>query len=106
MGEVRPRLSWKSAPARWQLDLDAVSTGPNLLGILALYIASEIAGTGRGMAFCSSCEQSYSPERRLNPNNRNYCPKCRGVSGKRAARRDASRDFRRREREKARQSSR
>jgi len=100
IGQIRPRISWNRTPSGWRFSLDAVSTGPNLFGLLALYIVSEVAGTGQGIAFCSSCAKSYRPERRLNPKNRNYCPKCRGESGKQAARRDAARDFRRRQREK------
>ena len=74
MGQVRPRLSWSKAKVGWRFVLDAVSTGPNLFGLLALYLANEVAGTGKGVAFCSSCGQSYRPERRLNANTRNYCP--------------------------------
>ena len=102
LGQVRPRISWNRTPAGWRFSLDAVSTGPNLIGILALYIASEVAGTGKGSAICSSCTKWYRLERRLNPKHRNYCPECRGESGKQAARRDAARDFRRRQRENGR----
>lgn len=100
IGQVRPRIAWSKQKSDWRLSLDAVSTGPNLFGLIALYLATEVAGTGKGIAFCSSCGDSYEPERRLNPKYRNYCPKCRGESGKQAARRDAARDFRRRQREK------
>jgi hypothetical protein len=100
IGQVRPRVAWNKTPAGWRFSLDAVSIGPNLFGLLALYIATEVAGTEKGIAICSSCSKSYQPERRLNPNNRNYCPKCRGESGKQAARRDAAREFRKRQREK------
>jgi len=100
IGQVRPRISWNRTPSGWRTSLDAVSTGPNLFGLLALYIVSEVAGTGKGIAICSSCTKSYRLGRRQNPKNRNYCPKCRGDSGKQAARRDAARDFRRRQREK------
>jgi hypothetical protein len=99
MGQVRPRISWGRAPSVWRLSLDAVSTGPNLFGLLALYIANEM-GTGEGFAFCSSCGKSYRVDRRPNPKNRNYCPDCRGDSGKKAAWRDAAREYRRRQREK------
>jgi len=103
IGQVRPRISWNRTPSGWRFSLDAVSTGPNLFGLLALYIASEVGGTGKGSAICSSCTKWYRLERRLNPKNRNYCPECRGESGKQAARRDAARDFRRRQRDKGRQ---
>ena len=100
IGQVRPRISWNRTPSGWRVNLDAVSMGPNLFGLLALQVASEVTGTGKGIAICSSCAKSYRPERRLNPKHRNYCPDCRGVSGKQAARRDAARDFRRRQQEK------
>jgi hypothetical protein len=102
IGQVRPRISWNRTPSGWRFNLDAVSIGPNLFGLLALYIASEVSGTGKGIVICSSCARSYRPERRLNPNHRNYCPDCRGDSGKQAARRDAARDYRRRQRERVR----
>jgi hypothetical protein len=102
IGQVRPRISWHRTPQAWRFSLDAVATGPNLFGLLALYVATEVTGTGKGIAICSSCTNAYRPERWLNPKNRNYCPKCRGDSGKQAARRDASREYRRRKREKGR----
>ena len=101
IGQVRPRVSWNKTSKGWRLDLDAVSTGPNLFGLLGLYITNEVAGTEKGFAICSSCARFYrTGTRRPNPKNRNYCPGCRGDNGKQAAQRDASAAYRRRQREK------
>jgi hypothetical protein len=96
IGQVRPRISWRKDQARFSLD--AVSSGPNLFGLLALNIAVAIAaGHGeQGLAVCSACGLSYIPDRRPNPDRRNYCEKCR----LKAARREASRQYRQRERMK------
>jgi hypothetical protein len=93
IGQVRPRISWRKDRARFSLD--AVSSGPNLFGLLALNIAVAIAvGHGeQGLAVCSACGLSYIPDRRPNPNRRNYCEEC----GLKAAMRDASRDYRARQ---------
>ena len=92
MGQVRPRIGWRNDRARFSLD--AVSSGPNLFGLLALNIAVAIAaGEGeKGLAVCSSCGSSYIPSRRPDPNRRNYCYQC----GLKAAQRFASRRYRRR----------
>lgn len=102
IGQVRPRISWNKTSKSWRLDLDAVSTGPNLFGLLGLYIANEVAGTEKGYAICSSCARFYRTERHPNPKNRNYCQECRGENGKQAAWRDAARDYRRRQQERSR----
>src|SRR5262249_44652192 len=94
IGQVRPRVSWKREPPGWNFGLDAVTTGPNLFGLLALYIANEVTGSGRAKAFCTSCGKLYDAGRRLNQKRANYCPQCRGKSGKQAAWRDASRRYR------------
>jgi hypothetical protein len=90
IGQVRPRISWQKDKARFSLD--AVSSGPNLFGILALNIAVAIAaGDGeKGLAICSACGLSYIPARRPDPNRSNYCKAC----GLKAAQRDASRRYR------------
>jgi hypothetical protein len=90
MGQVRPRISWRKDKARFSLD--AVSSGPNLFGILALNIAISIAaGEGeKGLAVCSACSLSYIPTRRPDPNRSNYCSAC----GLKAAQRAASRRYR------------
>jgi hypothetical protein len=100
MGQVRPRVSWNRTPPGWVLNLDAVGTGPNLFGLLSLYIASEVAGAGTAGVFCTSCGRFYTPNRRPNPCRSNYCQQCRGETGKNAAWRDASRRYRRRRAER------
>jgi hypothetical protein len=94
IGQVRPRISWQNDRARFSLD--AVSSGPNLFGLLALNIAVAIASGDSGLAVCSNCGNSYLPSRRPDPNRRNFCEGC----GKKAAQRDAARDYRQRQREK------
>lgn len=97
IGQVRPRISWSISG--WRFNLDAASMGPNLFGLLALYVATEVAGMG--FASCSECGKSYRPERQLNPKTRNYCLECRGgIGGKKAAWREASRRYRRLQGEK------
>ena len=90
IGQVRPRISWRNDKACFSLD--AVSSGPNLFGLLALNIAVAIAsGDGeKGLAVCSACGDSYIPTRRPDPNRRNYCERC----GLKAAQRVASRKYR------------
>jgi hypothetical protein len=83
MGQVRPRISW----SKRRFSLDAVSSGPNLFGLLALAIAVAITD---GISICSACGCDYKPRRRPNPNRREYCDSCR-ASGR--AQRDASRDW-------------
>lgn len=98
LSQVRPRISWNETVADWRCSLDALCTGPNLFGVLAVYLIGAIAAPGRGIAICSSCAQPYIPERRPDPNRNNYCRHCQGKSGKQAARRDAARRFRAKQR--------
>lgn len=93
IGQVRPRISWrKDKEGKARFSLDAVSSGPNLFGLLALNIAVAIAaGDGeKGLAVCSGCGHSYIPSRRPNPSRQNYCEAC----GRKAAQREASRRYR------------
>jgi hypothetical protein len=90
IGQVRPLIRWKKETQKWQFCLDSVTSGPNLFGLLALSLALSIAGTE--LAVCCSCGQSYLPDRRPDPDRRNYCSAC----GKTAAQRDASRAYRQR----------
>jgi hypothetical protein len=93
IGQVRPQIGWRNKRGpKAQFSLEAVTSGPNLFGLLALNIAVAIAaGDGeKGLAICSACAQSYIPKRRPDPNRRNYCANC----GLRAAQRDASRRYR------------
>ena len=93
LGQVRPRIEWRRP---WRFSLAAGSAGPNLFGVLALFMITEIANAS--IAICSSCCHAYRPERRIDPKRRNYCPACRGPTGRRAAVRDAQRDWRGRQR--------
>jgi len=97
MGQIRPRISWerqrqpdRMSQANWvgRFSLDAVSSGPNLFGLLALGLLLAIARTS--LAVCSACANSYIPKRRPNPNRRNYCTRC----GLKAAQLEASRRYR------------
>jgi hypothetical protein len=54
-----------------------------------------VVGRRRGLAICSSCGTFYTPERRPAANRRRYCDEC----GPSAARRDASADYRARQRQ-------
>src|ERR1039457_5587008 len=98
LSQVRPRISWNETVADWRCSLDALCTGPNLFGVLAVYLIGAIAAPGRGIAICSSCAQPYIPARRPDPNRNNSCRHCQGKSGKQAARRDAARRFRAKQR--------
>lgn len=62
-----------------------------LFGALACQLALAIT-RAEGLAICSACGRAYAPPRKPNPDLRNYCRSC----GRRAAMRDASRDYRRR----------
>ena len=91
LGGVELEFSWRDHPAI------VYSTGGlvNLFGYLALQLMLAISRTG-GLVNCSNCAGTYIPSRRPNANLRNYCPGC----GRKAALRDAARDYRRRQREK------
>jgi hypothetical protein len=91
IGQVRPRVEWHSKKKRWQIELAAQSV-PNLFGLIAHNLLLSV--TGSGLVICSSCHKSFVPERRPDPGRRNYCSAC----GKRAAQRDAARDYRQRNR--------
>jgi hypothetical protein len=100
IGQIRPRLSWKKRRAQDRIgpadgarfSLDAVTSGPNLFGLLALDLALAIAG--KSLAVCTACAKSYMPKRRPNPNRQNYCEYC----GLKAAQSHASRRYRMRKR--------
>ena len=68
----------------------------NLFGHLTLQLMTAMART-EGLGLCSGCGESYViTGNRPNPNRRSYCPQC----GRRAALRDAAREYRRRKRER------
>jgi DNA-directed RNA polymerase subunit RPC12/RpoP len=84
-GGVRPTMEY--GRDFWSVKL----TGHGLFGVLAVYLSLSIAKTG-GFAICTSCSRPYLPRRQPNANRRQYCPEC----GRKAAMRDAARDYRRR----------
>lgn len=84
---VRPLLHQRGNRLRIRLG------GGGVLGTLVLQ--TTLAATrSDGIAFCSECQMPYAPNRRPNPNRRNYCPLCRdeGVPN-----RDAQRAWRARQ---------
>ena len=86
-GGVRPTMEY--GRDSWSVKL----MGHGLFGALTLYLSLSIART-EGFAICSSCGRPYFPPRQPNPDRRQYCHEC----GKKAALRDAARDYRRRKR--------
>ena len=87
LGNVRPRISWRSAGSP-EIHL----VGPNLFSAIALQLTFAVAGSD-GVAVCSGCGRAHLPSRRGRTEQRNYCSDCRehGVPL-----RDAQRDYRRR----------
>ncbi len=89
MTYVRPRLMWDAE--------DAVVTlsGAGLMGAISMLVLTAVFG--QGLAMCANCGQWHSPMRPQS-DRRSYCLICR-QSG--APERDASRDYRRRQRKTA-----
>ena len=84
VGDVRPYID----PAKM---FEAIGfSGAGMLGSVARELLMA-AFTHQRMTTCSGCSVLFFPKRRPTPNRRSYCPDC----GLRAARRDASREFRR-----------
>lgn len=74
------------------------AAGGNLYGELALQLLLHISQTD-GLANCAACGRPFAPsDRRPKSNQRAYCPQCRRAG---APVRDAMRDYRAREKEKA-----
>jgi hypothetical protein len=90
---IRPRFFWNEQTSSWQIDLDSEGSAINLPALMVIELIVTIADKD-GFAICSSCHRAYIPERRPDPTRRNYCPTCRSS----AAARDASRDYRERNR--------
>jgi hypothetical protein len=90
LGGIRPRVKFR--PAR--IHISFLSNG-GLFGALAIQLMQSVIGT-HGPLVCSACGKIYDPasyDRRPRAGERNYCSGC----GKEAAKRDALRDFRRRQ---------
>lgn len=86
-GDVRPHLVWNADKPP-----EIVLQGTGLLGALAVQLLGAVSRT-EGIAVCSACGATYTPKRRPRAGERRYCAHC----GKRAARRDAARDYRQRQ---------
>ena len=93
VGGVRLSFSWPHHHPSMDYSTGGVE---NLFGYLALQLALAIGRTD-GLATCSACAQSYIPGRQPNANRRTYCLAC----GRKAAVRDASREYRRRKKRSA-----
>ncbi len=85
-GNVRPVFEWPIDRSP-----DVKLGGGALFRALAVQLMLSISRTD-GLAICSACGIPYVPSRRPPQGRRNYCHEC----GIRAARRDASREYRRR----------
>jgi hypothetical protein len=85
---VRPSLCWSEKNTMIML-----GNRGSLFAALATQLLLVI-GRRRGLARCSSCGRFYTPRRRPAANRRRYCDEC----GPRAAVRDASADYRDRQR--------
>jgi len=88
LARVRPTLWWTEK-------ITTVTLGNRVLfDALAIQLL-HVIGRRRGLAICSSCGRFYTPPRRPAANRRRYCDECRP----RAAVRDASADYRDRQRQ-------
>lgn len=82
--------------ARWEPGrggLTATTRAEGLLGAIGLQLLLTISGAD-GFATCAECGSLFAPTRRPVPGRRTFCTEC----GQLAARRQASRDYRRRQR--------
>jgi hypothetical protein len=84
LGDVRPSVRFGPAGPT------IIIAGRGLLGKLVVELVQTIT-VNRELATCSGCGRPFFPARRAAPGRRRYCYDC----GLKAARRDASRDFRR-----------
>lgn len=87
LGGVRIVFDWSRQGAVIGLGGHAWHHG--LFGALAVQLMLAVCRSD-GLALCSACSKPYAPRRRLKARQRSYCPKC----GRRAAIRDAARDYR------------
>lgn len=85
LGDVSLRLDYEGKGLMFATD--------TLFSGLVLQLASSLCGSG-GFAICACCAKPYAPVRQPTPATRHYCKEC----GRRAAVRDAVRDFRARRR--------
>lgn len=94
MGRLFPRLSWHGERINFELSAAGLlpSDAYNLFGSLILQLTLAVAGA-QGFAVCGDCGKSFMPKKLPNPRRRRFCPDC----GIKAARKFASRDYRRRQ---------
>ena len=94
--QLRPRVYWPDGIS-WRIEMDSgMSMGHvnNLAALVVMELLMTVANCD-GLANCAACNRPYIPERRPDSTRRNYCPSC----GRKAAVRDASREYRQRRRE-------
>jgi hypothetical protein len=77
-------------------DLQVRPYASNLLGVLVTLMAHVIARSDQ-KAVCAGCRNTFRPARPIVRGSRQYCERCRKAQ---VPQRDASRDWRRRAREK------
>jgi len=90
LGHVSPYLKWGKRQRPMLLG------GWGVFGALALQLVL-VSSRQEGLAVCCNCQRSYIPPRRPRPDQRLYCDGCR----KKASQRDASRDYRERQRRRS-----
>lgn len=94
--QIQPTLEWSRAGFGISYSADGLT---NALGFLSLQLALAVARS-EGLANCSSCGNAYVPTgRKPAAGRRSYCPRC-VTDG--APQRDASRDYRQRNRKQTR----
>jgi hypothetical protein len=68
--------SWNNQDAKTLLPYSGEWQGTTLFGALGVQLMMAISRS-EGLAFCSGCQRSYSPSRKINTARHNYCPSCR-----------------------------
>ncbi|MFZ0995777.1 MAG: hypothetical protein WAO09_07350 [Candidatus Dormiibacterota bacterium] len=96
LGAVRPVFRW-AADQEPRLSFKA----GGLFGALAVHLAVRVAN-GQGWAICNGCGAPYAPRRLVRSGRRAYCDQCRRD---RVPDRDAHRDWRVREADKAKEAA-
>lgn len=89
VADVRPVFNWTNENP--EINFESNNAYGKLFGNLAIQLMMAISQTA-GLALCTSCGQTYSPERRPRAGERRYCKYC----GRKAANRDAQANYRKR----------
>jgi hypothetical protein len=74
---LRPTFEYSPRLRRWLLSTMHHQVG--FFGEFCLALCGIIAGS-ESVAFCSYCQDAYTPRRRPTPGRANYCPNCRSSS--------------------------